>query len=93
MSIIWDWAEHPYAELGQHHVEGTCALSGEPLDPPFMLWVGPEVITINAKSLSRHGAGFELDIAILAYAGKSMNDGKELGRIRQLFVNRMKAAE
>lgn len=91
MSIIWEWSD-PFVEMFDLH-KGECFLSGEKLEPPFMVWHGQEIITINAKSMGKQGKGFELDIAILSFLGSKMDSGHNLGRVREMMINRMKSPD
>jgi len=90
VSIVWDWSD-PMLECTNHDfANGTCAISGDKLELPFMYWVGAQIITINAKSI---GGGFVLDVVMSNYIGEHISDRRSLGKVHQMFVSRIKGGE
>lgn len=90
MSIAWDWSD-PWLEWTDHDfVNGKCAITGDKLEPPFMYWVGEKIITINAKSISN---GFVLDVVTAAYIGGKISGQLSAGKVREMFVNRIKGSD
>ena len=90
MSIVWDWSDPMLEHTDHDFANGTCAISGDKLELPFMYWVGAEIITINAKSIR---GGFVLDVVMANYIGGKVSDRQSLGKVHQMFVNRLKSGE
>lgn len=97
MSIVWEWTDDAIKGL-EFLPREKCALSGERLKPPFLLWLGPEVLAINASAFAaeegtatpiERGYGLLMDLVLLLHIASKQAGGTSIDIIRAMTIRRL----